>query len=202
METTLGIDRCAVQLGRRWPTISPERAAAIAAYLAVETPLRDLSPEHGADEYVRSLEEEAPVEASAFVLVCTCDGADDDLLGRAVAAAEEVFLDLYVSPARAARVHLSRSRGGDTRLADGQDTQGDLFTGDELLGRAVVAAEGALVESRTDVAGLADGQPTEGDRIAGEAWDQAEAAAFAVCAAGLQYGPPRARLHLRWRSDA
>lgn len=164
MDEALWIERCAAQLGRRWPAYKASEAGVAAQHLAADTPLREMSPETAADAYVRSVEEESPVLQSAFVLRCTCEGVDDDLLARAVAAAEEVLIEACVSPAGAARGQQSRSRWED--------------------------------------AGSADDRPTEDELIAANAWDQAEAAAFAVCATSLQYGPPCAHLELRWRSDA
>lgn len=103
MQDALWIDRCAAQLGLRWPSIEADQASVIARALVAGPTWRELDPEKGADAYVWDVEEHHPVAPSAFVLRWHYAGASADQLARAVAAAEEVFRLTGVTPAAAAR---------------------------------------------------------------------------------------------------
>ena len=109
MQDALWIDRCAGQLGRRWPSIEAEQASVIASALVARPEWRELDPERGADAYVWDVEEHHPVAPSAFVLRWHYAGASADQLARAVAAAEQVFRETGVTPAAAARGQYRRA---------------------------------------------------------------------------------------------
>ncbi len=103
MDTARWIDRCAEQLGRRWLTIDPTQACEIATKLSLDRKSYELTPEVGADAYVRQVEEVRHVEPSAFVLTFRCDVATDEQRTLATAAAAGIFREAGITPAGAAR---------------------------------------------------------------------------------------------------
>ncbi len=145
--TTGWIDGCTQQLGRRWQTIEVTQALEISERLSRDPAWCHLSPEHCADAYVRTVEEQRNVSPSAFVVAATFaqDGAASMQHAAAVAAATRVFGDAGVTPAAAARGWYERECWDRTGFsATEQPTDAELHAAviwDRAEQAAVCAAE-------------------------------------------------------------
>lgn len=143
--TTAWIDGCMQQLGRRWPTIEVAQALEIAQRLSRDPARCQLSPEHCADAYVRTVEEQRDVSPSAFVVVATFaqDGAAAVQHAAAVAAATRVFGDAAVTPAAAARGWYERECWDRTGFLEAEQPTDAQLHAAVIWDRAEQAAVGA-----------------------------------------------------------
>ncbi|TAM36955.1 MAG: hypothetical protein EPN61_15310 [Burkholderiaceae bacterium] len=104
------------QVLKRWPHLAATDSEEIARRLALLPEWRSVAAEAAADAYVRQSEERNATnrEHGAFQLALHIEGATPDDLARGVAAAQAVFDDTGVTPAKAARALFNRD-GWDVR---------------------------------------------------------------------------------------